>query len=81
VAWNLNVDNDLRDVICISRTWVALAELYRQVGRTDDAAELEGRSKAALKHWTQKLPNSSIVGVRRAFPEAALTGLPPLASS
>lgn len=67
VAWNLNLDNDLRDAICISRTWVALAELYRQVGRTDDAAELEDRSKAALKHWTQKLPNSSIVVVRQAF--------------
>jgi serine/threonine protein kinase len=69
VAWNLNVDNDLRDAICMSRTWVALAGLYRQVGRTDDAAELDDRSKAALKHWTQKLPNSSIVVVRQAFLE------------
>jgi serine/threonine protein kinase len=78
VAWNLNVDTDLRDAICISRTWVALAELYRQVGRTDEAAELEDRSKAALKHWTQKLPNSSIV-LRQAFPNVKSGGLPPLA--
>jgi tetratricopeptide (TPR) repeat protein len=78
VAWNLNLDNDLRDAICISRTWVALAELYRQVGRTHDAAELEDRSKAALKHWTQKLPSSSIV-LRQAFPNVKSAGLPPLA--
>jgi tetratricopeptide (TPR) repeat protein len=81
VAWNLNVDNDLRDAICLSRTWVILAKLYKQVGRTDDVAELEDRSKAALKHWTQKLPNSSTVVVRQAFLEATLAGLPPLASS
>ena len=81
VAWNLNLDNDLRDAICMSRTRVALAELYRRVGRADDAAEMEDRSKAALKHWTQKLPNSSIVVVRQAFLEATLAGLPPLASS
>jgi serine/threonine protein kinase/tetratricopeptide (TPR) repeat protein len=78
VAWNLNVDNDLRDAICMSRTWVALAELYRQVGRTDEAAELEDRSKAALKLWTQKLPNSSIV-LRQAFPNVKSGGPPPLA--
>ncbi|MGA8489803.1 MAG: protein kinase [Terriglobales bacterium] len=81
VAWNLNSDTDLRDAVCISRTWMALAELYRQMGRTDDAVELEDRSKAALKHWTQKLPNSSLVVVRQAFLEARLAVLPPLASS
>jgi hypothetical protein len=42
------------------RRQVAVAELYRQVGRTDDAAELEDRRKTALGHWTQKLPDSSI---------------------
>jgi len=81
VAWNLNLDNDLRDAVCISRTWVAQAELYRQVGRTDGTGELEDRSRAALEHWTQKLPNSSIVVVRQAFLEATLAGLPPFASS
>jgi serine/threonine protein kinase len=72
VAWNLNVDNDLRDAIGMSRTWVALAALLRQVGRTDEAAELEARSKAGLKLWTQKLPNYSLV-LRQAFlPERKL---------
>lgn len=67
MAWNLDLDNDLRDAICISRTWVALAELYRQVGRTDDAAELEDRSKAALKHWTQKLPKVPLSSLDKLF--------------
>jgi tetratricopeptide (TPR) repeat protein len=72
MAWNPNLDNDLRDAICMSRTWVALAELLRQVGRTDEAAELEARSKAGLKLWTQKLPNYPLV-LRQAFlPERKL---------
>ncbi len=71
-AWNLNLDNDLRDAICMSRTWVALAELLRQVGRTDEAAELEARSKAGLKLWTQKLPDYPVF-LRQAFlPERKL---------
>jgi serine/threonine protein kinase/tetratricopeptide (TPR) repeat protein len=81
VAWSLNLDNDLRDAICISRTWVALAELYRQLGSTDHAVELENRSKAALNHWTEKLPDNSRIVVRQAFLEAPLAGLPQLASS
>jgi serine/threonine-protein kinase len=72
VAWNPNLDNDLRDAICMSRTWMALAELLRQEGRTDEAAELETRSKAGLKLWTQKLPKYSLV-LRQAFlPEPKL---------
>ena len=81
VAWNPDLDNDLRDAICMSRTWVALAELYRHVGRTDDATELDARSRAILKQWMQKLPSSSTVVVRQAFLEATLAGLPPLAST
>ncbi len=66
VAWNPNVDNDLRDAICMSRTWMALAQLLRQAGLTDEAAELETRSKAGLKLWTQKLPKYPLV-LRQAF--------------
>lgn len=72
VASNLNLDNDLRDAICMSRTWMALAELLRQVGRTDEATELEARSRAGLKLWTQKLPSYPIA-LRQAFlPERKL---------
>ena len=72
MAWNPNPDKDLRDAICMSRTWMALAELLRQVGRTDEASELETRSKAALKLWTQRLPNYPLV-LRQAFlPERKL---------
>jgi serine/threonine protein kinase len=72
MAWNPNLDNDLRDAICMSRTWVALAELLRQVGRTDEAAELEARSKAGLKLWTQKLPNYPLVLRQTFLPERKL---------
>ncbi|MFZ3342817.1 MAG: serine/threonine-protein kinase [Terriglobales bacterium] len=72
IAWNPNLDNDLRDAICMSRTWIALAELLKQVGRTDEAADLEARSRAGLKLWTQKLPKYPLV-LRQAFlPEPQL---------
>jgi len=72
VAWNLNLDKDLRDAICMSRTWTARAEILRRVGRADEAAELEARSKMSLKLWTQKLPNYPFV-LRQAFlPESKL---------
>ena len=66
MAWNLDLDNDLRDAVCISRTWGALAEVLRQAGRADEAAELEARSKALLEHWTEKLPQNPR-GIREAF--------------
>jgi hypothetical protein len=66
MAWNLDLDNDLRDAVCISRTWVALGEVLRQAGRADEAAELEARTSALLEHWTQKLPNNPR-DIREAF--------------
>jgi hypothetical protein len=61
MAWNPNLDGDLRDAICLSRTWLALATSLREVGRTDEAAQLEARTKALLKNWQQKLPNGPTV--------------------
>jgi serine/threonine protein kinase len=61
MAWNPNLDGDLRDAICVSRTWLALAEALQEVGRDEEAAQLETRSKALLKTWQQKLPNGSAV--------------------
>jgi serine/threonine protein kinase len=61
MAWNPNLDGDLRDAICISRTWLALAEALRETGRAEDAAQLETRSKTLLKQWQQKLPNGPTI--------------------
>ncbi len=72
VARKLNPDNDLRDAICMSRTWVARADLLRQVGRADEASDLEARSKAGLKLWTQKLPNYPAILKEAFIPEQKL---------
>jgi hypothetical protein len=32
VAWNLDPDNEFRDAVCISRTWVAQAKLLKEMG-------------------------------------------------
>jgi tetratricopeptide (TPR) repeat protein len=61
IAWRLDVQNDLRDAICISRTWTALADLLRQVGRTDEAARLEAQRTELWNRWKGKLPNAQFL--------------------
>jgi tetratricopeptide (TPR) repeat protein len=58
VAWGSKPDDDLRDATCISRTWTALADLLRLVGRPDEAARLEAQRAELWDHWKAKLPNS-----------------------
>ncbi|HLX86138.1 MAG TPA: protein kinase [Terriglobales bacterium] len=71
-AWNLDPDNDLRDAVCLSRTWLAQAELFRHGRRSDEAGELEARSQSLLRHWTEKLPGYPLA-LRQAFlPESRL---------
>jgi hypothetical protein len=79
MAWKPDIQNDLRDATCISRTWTALADLLWRVGRTDEAARLEAQRKELWNHWTDKLPNAqfllrqslSQVAPRAAFRSAA----------
>jgi hypothetical protein len=61
IAWRLDVQNDLRDAICISRTWTALADLLRRVGRTDEAVQLEAQRTELWNHWKGKLPNAQFL--------------------
>jgi serine/threonine-protein kinase len=61
MAWKPDVQNDLRDAICISRTWTALADILRGVGRTDEAARLEVQRTELWNHWNIKLPNASFL--------------------
>jgi len=60
-AWSPNLDDDLRDAICLSRTWLALAGILRGAGQSDEATKLEARRKAVLDHWAQKLSNGPAV--------------------
>jgi serine/threonine-protein kinase len=57
-AWGSKPDDDLRDATCISRTWTALAELLRRVGRADEAGRLETQRTELWNHWKVKLPNA-----------------------
>ena len=60
-AWGSKPDDDLRDATCISRTWTALAELLRRVGRTDEAKRLEAQRTQLWDHWKAKLPNAQFL--------------------
>jgi len=78
-TWGSKPDEDLRDATCISRTWTALADLLRRVGRTDEAGRLEAQRTELWNHWKSKLPNAqfllrqslSQVSPRAAFRSAA----------
>lgn len=57
-AWKPDVQNDLRDATCISRTWTALADLLRRIGRADEAGPIEAQRTELWNHWKGKLPNA-----------------------
>ena len=61
MAWQPHPEIDLRDAICISRTWTALSDLLRRAGRRQDAARLESQRADLWKHWRIKLPNSDFL--------------------
>jgi serine/threonine-protein kinase len=79
MAWKPDLQNDLRDATCISRTWTALANLLRRTGRTEEADRLEVQRTELWNHWKDKLPNAqfllrqslSQVSPRAAFRTAA----------
>jgi serine/threonine protein kinase/tetratricopeptide (TPR) repeat protein len=57
MAWNPDLQNDLRDATCLSRTWTALANLLRKAGRSEEANHLEAHRADLWNHWNGKLPN------------------------
>jgi tetratricopeptide (TPR) repeat protein len=61
MAWKADDQNDLRDATCVSRTWTALADLLRRVGRTDQAARIEAQRTELWNHWHSKLPNAQFL--------------------
>jgi tetratricopeptide (TPR) repeat protein len=61
MAWKPDLQNDLRDATCISRTWTALANLLRRAGRTDEAKQLEAQRAELWDHWKVKLPNAQFL--------------------
>jgi tetratricopeptide (TPR) repeat protein len=61
MAWPSDVQNDLRDTTCVSRTWTALASLQRRAGRSDEANRLEAQRTELWNHWQSKLPNAQFL--------------------
>jgi hypothetical protein len=61
MAWKPDLQNDLRDATCISRTWTALADLLRRVGKVGEAERLEAQRTELWNHWQNKLPNAQFL--------------------
>jgi tetratricopeptide (TPR) repeat protein len=61
VAWGPNVQNDLRDATCVSRTWTVLAILLRRSGQTEEAGRLETQRADLWSHWNGKSPNAQVL--------------------
>jgi len=61
MAWKPDLQNDLRDATCISRTWTALATLLRRTGRKQEANRLEAQRADLWSHWSGKLPNAQFL--------------------
>ena len=56
-----DLENDLRDATCISRTWTALANLLRRAGQTAEAERFEAQRTDLWNHWGGKLPNAEFL--------------------
>jgi serine/threonine protein kinase/tetratricopeptide (TPR) repeat protein len=58
MAWGPDIQSDLRDATCISRTWTALADLLKGAGHTEEAERLLTERTELWDRWTAKLPNA-----------------------
>ncbi len=78
LAWKPDLQNDLRDATCISRTGTALANLLRRAGRTDEAGRLEAQRTELWNHWKGKLPNAQFLlrqSLSQITPHTAFLGV------
>lgn len=71
LAWKPDVQNDLRDATCISRTWTALANLLKKAGRMEEARHLEEQRAELWNHWDSKLPNAQFL-LRQSLSQVSL---------
>jgi hypothetical protein len=61
LGWRANIENDLRDATCISRTWTALAQLLNRAGHAEEAAALEARRTELFNRWNGKLADAEFL--------------------
>jgi hypothetical protein len=60
MAWKPDLQNDLRDAICISRTWT-LGNLQRRASHTEEAVRFEAQRADLWNHRNAKLPNAQFL--------------------
>jgi tetratricopeptide (TPR) repeat protein len=77
MAWKPDLQNDLRDAICIARTWTGLAVLLRRAGRVDEAAQLEKQRTELFSYWKTKLPNGDFL-IRQSLRQIWRPTTPPI---
>lgn len=78
MAWRPDLQNDLRDATCISRTWTAVANLLRKAGRFEEADRLEAQRTDLWNHWNGKLANAQFLlrqSLRQIAPHTAARDL------
>lgn len=61
IAWKPDLQNDLRDATCISRTWTTLGALLRRTGQAAEADRLEAQRAELWNHWNGELPKAQLL--------------------
>lgn len=61
MAWKPDLENDLRDAACVSRTWAALAKLLVRTGHTEEAERFDVQRMELWSHWNSKLPDAQFL--------------------
>ena len=79
-AWSVDPYNDLRDAVCVSRTWSMLGGLLRKAGRGVEADGYEVQRTNLWNHWSGKLPNAESL-LRQSLNQIARRPAGPAASN
>jgi tetratricopeptide (TPR) repeat protein len=77
LAWPAEPETNLPDAVALSLLYARVAELDRQIGRSDAASTLETQRLGIWQHWNAKLPNNSFVHsqLRAVAQNGSLSGM------
>jgi len=68
-AWQPDPQNVIGDAVCFSRTWSALATIYRRSGKISEAQQYETLRADLWNNWQGKLPNAQFL-LRQSLSQA-----------
>jgi tetratricopeptide (TPR) repeat protein len=60
-AWDLRLEDDLRDAAAVSRAWASLERLLHESGRPEGGHALHTARAALWRKWQLKLPDNVFV--------------------